>query len=152
MVINNVTGKVTLVGPRVTAIQVWTGELVYFRNGSISEVTNYSKSPSLAVISFSVNYDTEADAALRILQEVMQEVQQEDPNALGDIQILGVNTLNDSNYTIEATMKCKPYSQFSVQRLTYKKLQKHFLQRGMKPPFHSIVMMHPEAASTPKNP
>ena len=107
-------------------------------------MTNYSKSPSLAVISFSVGYDTEAETALNILKEVLVEVQNEDPNALGEIQILGVNMLNDSNYTIEATMKCKPYSQFSVQRLTYKKLQKHFLDRGMKPPFHSIVMVHPE--------
>ena len=144
VVINTVTGKVIQVGPRVTAIQVWTGEIVYFRNGSISEVTNYSKSPSLAVISFSVGYDTEAETALNILKEVLVEVQNEDPNALGEIQILGVNMLNDSNYTIEATMKCKPYSQFSVQRLTYKKLQKHFLDRGMKPPFQSIVMVHPE--------
>ncbi len=144
VVINTVTGKVIQVGPRVTAIQVWTGEIVYFRNGSISEVTNYSKSPSLAVITFSVGYDTEAETALAILKEVLGEVQNEDPNALGEIQILGVNMLNDSNYTIEATMKCKPYSQFSVQRLTYKKLQKHFLDRGMKPPFHSIVMVHPE--------
>lgn len=142
VVINSVTGKIVLVGPRITAIQVWTGEIVYFRNGTISAVTNYSKSPSLAVITFSVGYDTHADTALAILKNVLEEVQQEDPHALGDIQILGVNMLNDSNYTIEATIKCEPYSQFSVQRLTYKKLQKHFLDRGMKPPFQSIVMVH----------
>jgi small conductance mechanosensitive channel len=142
VVINNVTGKIVLVGPRITAIQVWTGEIVYFRNGTISAVTNYSKSPSLAVITFNVGYDTHADTALAILKNVLEEVQQEDPHVMGDIQILGVNMLNDSNYTIEATIKCEPYSQYSVQRLTYKKLQKHFLDRGMKPPFQSIVMVN----------
>ena len=142
VVINNVTGKIVLVGPRITAIQVWTGEIVYFRNGTISAVTNYSKSPSLAVITFNVGYDTHADTALAILKNVLEEVQQEDPHVMGDIQILGVNMLNDSNYTIEATIKCEPYSQSSVQRLTYKKLQKHFLDRGMKPPFQSIVMVN----------
>ena len=145
VIINGVTGKVIIVSPRVTAIQVWTGETVYFPNGSISQVTNYSKSPSLAVISFSVGYDTEADTAIGILKQVLAEVQQEDPNALGETQILGVQALNDSSYTIEATIKCKPYNQFSVQRLTYKKLQKHFLDRGLKPPFQSVVMVHPEA-------
>ncbi len=145
VVINNVTGQVTMVSPRVTAIQVWTGETVYIRNGTISQLTNYSKSPSLAVINFSVGYDTDAETAIHILKDVLAEVEKEDPNVLGETQILGVNTLNDSSYTIEATMKCKPYSQFSVQRLTYKKLQKHFLARGLKPPFQGIVMMHPEA-------
>ncbi|MCI0182225.1 MAG: mechanosensitive ion channel family protein [Acidibacillus sp.] len=141
---NNVTGKVIAVGMRMTSVQVWTGQIVYIPNGTILQVTNYSKDINLAVVAFNVGYETDADTALHIVKEVLKEVSEEDPNAIGDIQILGVNQLNDSTYTVEATLQCKPYSQFSVQRLAYRKLQERFLARGLSLPFHREVWMNGE--------
>ncbi|WDL97661.1 mechanosensitive ion channel family protein [Alicyclobacillus sp. ALC3] len=140
--INGITGSVTIVGARITAIQEWTGQTVYIRNGTISQVINISKAPSLAVISFNVSYSTAAEEALETLQEVLEEVVREDGNALGDIQVLGVNALNQSDYTIEATVSCKPYGEFSVQRLAYKKLQERFATGALKPPFQNIVWIN----------
>ncbi len=141
---NNITGKVFSVGLRMTAVQVWTGQIAYIPNGTILHVTNYSKEGNLAVIAYNVGYGTDAKDALAILHDVLDEVRVEDPNAIGAIQILGVNALNDSTYTVEATVECKPYSQFSVQRLAYRKLQERFLARELDLPYHRDVILRSE--------
>jgi small-conductance mechanosensitive channel len=138
---NNVTGKIIAVGLRMTSIQVWTGEIVYIPNGTILQVTNYSKDTNLAVVQFDIGYDTDAKEALGIVQEVLQEVREEDPNAIGDIQILGVNQLNSSTYTVKATLQCKPYNQFSAERLAYQKLQKRFAEKNLSVPFQRQIWM-----------
>lgn len=141
---NNITGKVFSVGLRMTAVQVWTGQIAYIPNGTILHVMNYSKEGNLAVIAYNVGYGTDAKEALAILHDVLDEVRVEDPNAIGAIQILGVNALNDSTYTVEATVECKPYSQFSVQRLAYRKLQERFLARELDLPYHRDVILRSE--------
>jgi moderate conductance mechanosensitive channel len=147
--INNFTGTVLTIGLRLTRIQAWTGEVEIIPNGQIQQVRNYSKTNSVAVVDVSVSYDTNLDEAMRVLRDVMEGIRKESTDVVGEVQILGVQSLDQSHVTLRVTAECLPTKNFGIQRLAMKKIKETFDHEGLEIPVpQSVVSMQPNA---PKN-
>lgn len=132
--INNFTGTVQGIGLRLTRIQAWTGEVEVIPNGQILQVTNYSRTNSLAVIDVGVGYHTNLDEAIEILRRVMSEVKAETDVIVGDVQILGVQSLRQSDILLRVTAECLPTQQYGVQRRAQQKIKQAFDEAGIEFP------------------
>ncbi|MCL6453960.1 MAG: mechanosensitive ion channel family protein [Alicyclobacillus sp.] len=144
VLINGTYGQIRSIGLRITVIKVWTGELVVIPNGQITQVTNYSKENSIAVIDVNVGYLTDAETATAIVQKVMDELKAEQENIVGDVSVLGVQAIQDSNYTIRATAECAPYTHFSIIRLAKQRIHQAFVEQGVDLPMQKVVYMAQE--------
>lgn len=140
--INNIAGQVHSVGLRVTSLKISTGEIVFIPNSQITQVTNLSKSNSIAVIDINVGYDTDVNKAIAILKEVMDEIKREDSNIVGEVSILGVQSLNDSNITLRATAECMPLTHWSVERLAKQRAHQAFASQKIDLPIQKIMYLH----------
>lgn len=155
VVINNTWGQVVSVGLRTTTIKVWTGEVVVIPNGEIKQVTNYSKENSLAVIDVKVGYSSDVDRVMEIVERVMQELAEEEENIVGESKVLGVESLNDWNYTVRAIAECKPYTHWGVQRKARQRLRSTFEKEGIDVPIQKITLLHDQnlmPSFTPEEP
>jgi moderate conductance mechanosensitive channel len=144
--INNFTGTVLTIGLRLTRIQASTGEIEIIPNGQITNVTNYSKTNSLAVIDVCVDYQSNVQTAIRIMGDVMESLKQESTEIIGDVSVLGVQEFQNSAIVIRATAECAPLSQYGVQRLARQRLKEAFDKNGIEMPFyHQAVIMKQES-------
>ncbi|GLV14340.1 mechanosensitive ion channel protein MscS [Alicyclobacillus hesperidum] len=139
--INGLTGQVKSIGLRITVLKIWTGEVVVIPNGQIAQVVNFSKENSIAVIDVNVGYNADADLAISIVRDVMEQLRETQSNIVGSIDVLGMNALNDSNYTIRATAECEPYTQWSVMRLANQRIHRAFAEHGIDLPAQKVVYM-----------
>lgn len=137
--INNFTGTVSTIGLRLTRIQAWTGEIEIIPNGQVQQVRNFSKSNSVAVIDVAVRHDTNLDHALRTLRQVMERVQEESSDVVGDVQILGVQALNQTGVVLRVTAVCLPTTNSVVQRLANQRIKEAFDAEGLQMPFQQTV-------------
>ncbi|WP_051263061.1 mechanosensitive ion channel family protein [Tuberibacillus calidus] len=142
--INNVTGTVHSIGLRMTAIKLWTGEVEMIPNGQITQVTNYSKFNSIAVIEVNVGYGTPEAEAIAIIEKVMNDLKQESADIVGDVEVLGVQSLNDYNYTIRATAECAPNTHWGIERLARQRIRAALQEAGVDLPYQKIIYLHKE--------
>ncbi|MGV3488125.1 MAG: mechanosensitive ion channel family protein [Tuberibacillus sp.] len=140
--INNVSGQVHSIGLRMTAVKVWTGEVEMIPNGLITQVTNYSKFNSVAVIEVNVGYGTPENKAIEIIKNVMNELKRVSEDIVGDVDVPGVQSLNDYNYTIRATAVCAPNTNWGVERLARQKIREALQNAGADLPYQKIVYLH----------
>lgn len=138
--INGQTGTVTQIGIRLTRLQVWTGELESIPNGMVQQVTNYSRTNSIAVIDVGVNYQTDLQQAMKLLDEVMQEVKAESPDLVGAINVLGVQAFQADDVLLRATAECNPMTHYGVRRLAQLKIKEAFDKAGIDIPVPQRVV------------
>ncbi len=146
--INQFTGTVISIGLRLTRIQAWTGEIEIIPNGQITQVTNYSKANSIAVVDVGVSYQADLHRAMEVIQETMQQLKAENENIVGEVQILGVQSLGKSDVVIRVTAECKPTTHFAVQRQAYQRIKEAFDREKIEMP-HSqqVIVLHPTMES-----
>lgn len=132
--INNFTGTVKTIGLRLTRIQAWTGEIEIIPNGQILQVTNYSRTNSTAVVDVSVSYKTNVDLAIEIMKRVMGNIKQETSAIVGDVNILGVQSLRQTDILLRVTAECLPTQQYGVQRLAQQRIKQAFDEAGIEFP------------------
>lgn len=60
------------------------------------------------------------------------------PNALGDLEILGITKLDDSSVVYRVTVKVKPMKQFEAERFLRKEIKKAFDKENIKIPYPQI--------------
>lgn len=142
--INNIWGRIETIGLRVTTVKVWTGEVEIIPNGQIGQVTNYSKDNSIAVIDVNVGYNTSAEDAIILIQKEMEMLKEENVNIIGDVEVLGIQKLNDYNYTIRAIAECVSYEHFGVEREANLRIRKIFDENQVDKPFSKVVFLNEE--------
>lgn len=138
--INGVTGTVTQIGIRLTRLQLWTGELESIPNGLVQQVTNYSRTNSLAVIDVGVNYGTDLNTAMAILDDVMRHVKQSNENLIGDYTILGVQAFEANDVLIRVTADCKSMTHYGVRRQALLEIKEAFDRAGIDIPVPQRVV------------
>lgn len=89
--------------------------MVSIPNGSIQQVTNYSRTNSIAVIDVGVNYATDVKQAMEILNNIMLEVKEDNADVVGAVNILGVQAFQASDILLRMTAECNPMTHYAVQ-------------------------------------
>ena len=95
--------------------------------GQIKAVTNQSRQFAYAFFSVQFSYETDVDAALKLIREVGQSIS-EDPilrhNLQGPLQVFGVDSMNLNGMTLTAQFRTTSGGQYAVNRAFNERLKK----------------------------
>lgn len=133
----NLRGNVEEVGLRVTKIRAYQGEMHILPNSQIQQVTNYSKTNSLAVLDVSVAFEEDLERVYHVLRTVGEELKVESDKVAGEPQVLGVQNVGPSEVIIRMTVECKPLENNAVARDLRQRI-KHAFER------ENIVIPYPK--------
>ena len=138
--INGFKGKVTEIGLRTTRLVNAAGEIRIIRNGSISDLSNFSRTFSLAVALIDVSYDEDIDEVIKLLDNNLPSLKENYPQIIEGPVVVGVDTLADSGVVIRVTAKTNPESHYAVQRGMLKYIKELFDENNIEIPYPQIVV------------
>ncbi|MBT3942162.1 MAG: mechanosensitive ion channel [Chloroflexi bacterium] len=141
--IASIAGLVEEISLRRTVLRDLQGRVHVVPNGEISVSTNFSKNWSRVLLDVGVAYRTDLDHAIRVLNEVGQEVF-EDPDWSDQMteapQVLRVNSFDDSSITIRVLGVCRPLTQWGIMGELRRRIKRRFDEQGIEIPFpHQTV-------------
>lgn len=114
--LGEVEGTVIDVGLRTTKIKSWKGVIHIIQNSSIDHVVNYSIANGLAIVDVRVDYDTDIEDCLQVIETALSDILKNDTNIINPPIILGVNNLGELGIDIRIVAEVKPTTHWSVQR------------------------------------
>ena len=136
----NLRGNVEEVGLRITRVRAYTGEMHIISNAQINQITNYSKTNSLAVVDVSVAYEEDLERVFAVLKDVGYQAKVDMEAIVGEPQVLGVQTFGAHDVVVRMTMDCKPMENSPVARELRKRIKARFDQEGIEIPYPKTVL------------
>lgn len=138
--INGFKGKVTEIGLRTTRLVNAAGEIRIIRNGSISDLSNFSRTFSVAVALIDISYDEDIDKVIKVLDDNLPSLKENYPQIIEGPIVVGVDALADSSVTIRVTAKTNPEDHYSVQRALLKYIKELFEANNIDMPYPQVVV------------
>ena len=138
--INGFKGKVTEIGLRTTRLVNATGEIRIIRNGSISDLSNFSRTFSVAIALIDISYDEDIDRVIKILDDNLPSLKDNYPQIIEGPIVVGVDALADSSVTIRVTAKTNPEDHYAVRRALLKYTKELFEQNDIEMPYPQVVV------------
>ena len=147
--INGTGGLVESVNLRTTVLRDISGTVHVFPNGSIETLANLTKDFSYYVINMGVAYKEDTDNVVAVLREVAAELQADADfglHILDPLEVLGVDSFDDSQVVIKVRIKTVPLKQWAVGRELRRRIKKAFDARGIEIPFPHLSLYFGEAS------
>ncbi|WP_158735540.1 mechanosensitive ion channel family protein [Alteribacillus sp. YIM 98480] len=136
-----VDGVVEEVGLRTTQIRGFDGTLHFVPNREISTVNNHSRGNMRAMVDISISYDDRVDEAITVLQDVCDKMAAEEPAIKEGPDVLGVQTLGDSDVVIRILGKTENMEQWGIERKLRKACKEALDANGIEIPFpHQVYV------------
>ncbi len=142
--INGFKGEVKFLGLRTTRIQNYKGEMLILSNRNINQVINYSTDYSLAIVDVSVAYESDLNQVEKCLQKIASEFSNKLPKIKENIEILGINQLDDSAVVYQIRAKAEANNQYQIERELKKQIKLAFDKEKIKIPYTQIEVHHGE--------
>lgn len=133
-------GTVIEVGLKSTKIVNWLGDVKIFSNGDITEVTNFSKNPSLGVVEINVAYEENIDKVISLLEENLIHIKETFPQVIEGPNVVGVVSLAPNSVVIRITVTTLAEEHYSVERGIRKYVKELFNQNHIEIPYPRVVM------------
>ena len=139
--INDFKGTVMEIGLKSTKIKNWKNEVRMIANGDITEVTNFSKFPSVGVVEVQIAYKEDMSRVVKLLEENLQNLKDtyeqilEGPNIVG-----GLLSLNDNGVSIRITVKTESEKHYEVERGIRLLVKELFEREHIEIPFNQLVI------------
>ncbi|MES2356143.1 MAG: mechanosensitive ion channel domain-containing protein [Pseudomonadota bacterium] len=119
------TGYVEHVTLRHIRLRDYDGSVHFIPNGMITTVTNKSREFAFAVIDFNVPRQQNIDEIFKTMRRVADEMRKDpkwEPKIVDDIDIAGIEKIEDASATIRCRLKVIPLKQWSVRREFLKRM------------------------------
>lgn len=132
------SGFVEEVSLRKVTLRDYDGSVHHVSNGLITTVTNRSTEFAFALLDIGIAYRTDIDQAITVLRSVATELRADPvigPKTLDDLDVAGVERLEDSAVVIRSRMKVVPLAQWEVRRAMLKRIKEAFDAHGIEIPF-----------------
>jgi small-conductance mechanosensitive channel len=138
-------GLVEEVTLRFVQLRDYDGRVHFVPNSQITSVINATRGFSFAVVDASVAYKEDVDAAMAVMRDVGRALRAEPAWAarlLDDLDIAGVERLDDSAVVLRCRFKCVPLEQWTVKREFLRRLKAAFEAAGIEIPYpHRTVFV-----------
>ena len=147
--INGTGGSVEAIKLRTTVLRDLEGIVHIFPNGEIKEVANLTKEFSYFVLNMGVAYKESVDEVMEVLKGIGEELIKDTDFSsliLEPIEILGVDSFDDSQVTIKLRIKTLPLKQWTVGRELRRRIKNTFDSRGIEIPFPHVSVYFGEAS------
>ncbi len=145
--VQGVAGTVERVTLTMIMLRSYEGCVHYIRNGLIDIVTNQTRDFSYAVLDISVAYKENISHVMNVLKETGSELRNDTGfkhMILDDIEVLGLDSFDDSSILIKCRIKTYPQYQWEIKREFNLRIKEKFDSLGIEIPFPQIVINKPE--------
>lgn len=135
--VGNVGGLVENLNLRMTQIRDSEGRLITIPNSEIKVVANLSSRWSRADLTIPVSYQTDIDEALKLIENVAIQMNQEPQwkrQIIETPSILGIDNFGDRGMMIRVWIKTQPLKQWDVAREYRRRLKIAFDEVGINIP------------------
>lgn len=136
-------GTVEEITLRYVRLRDYDGFVHFIPNGQIRIVTNMGRDFSYATFDIAIGYEVNLDKAIKLMQEVSQKLRKSltyKTKMLSDIEISGVDRLNESHLIIKARIKTQPMEHSNIKREYLRLINQAFQKAKIKPPYSQIVV------------
>lgn len=140
--IGGFTGTITELTLRSTVVKNYLGDVFIIPNGSISTVTNHSKSERTVMIDVDISYDCDVDFAARVMKEAAETAYDELDAITKLPEVLGVIKLGDSGVRVRLAVNCRAGEQFAVEREMLRRIKIVFDDNNIRIPYQHIVIVN----------
>ena len=136
--IDGFMGEVVFIGLRTTRIRNFKGATKIIANHYMDNIINYSDNNSLAVLDISVAYETDEKLVEETFEKLFKRLNGNVPFATKDLELWGVNNLDNSAVVYRVVVETEPMKQFVVERYLRKEIKKEFDLAKIKIPYQQI--------------
>ena len=145
--VQGVAGTVERVTLTMVVLRSYEGCVHYIRNGLIDIITNQTRDFSFAVLDISVAYKEKIPYVMQVLKETGDELKNDSEfreKILDNIEILGLDSFDESSILVKCRIKTYPQFQWEVKRKFNLMIKERFDKEGIEIPFPQIVVNKPE--------
>ncbi|WP_010648888.1 mechanosensitive ion channel family protein [Oceanobacillus massiliensis] len=142
--VSGIEGTVEEIGLRTTKVLSWTGEMHIIPNGNVTQVTNYSLHNGLAVVDINIPYESNVDDAEKVINKVAASLPEKYEFIVGIPEIIGVQNLEVSHFTLRVIADTLPGFQWAGERNIKKEMQDKLYKSGIEIPAPRLVMYSKE--------
>lgn len=141
--IADLAGLVEDITLRHVRLRDYEGNVHFVPNNLITSVTNMSRLFSQAVIDVGVAYRENVDEVLDVMKAVGAEMRGDSvfgPKILDDLEIAGVDRLDDSAVVLRCRFKVAPMEQWGVRREYLRRVKAAFDAQRIEIPFPHVTV------------
>lgn len=138
--VNGFRGEIIKVGLKSTRIKAYTGEIMIIDNHLIKEVINYSLSNSLAIVDIDIAYEENIEKVEEVLNNLALKLTHELPYLRGDVELLGINSLESSSVRFRMTVVTEAMKQYEVQRKMLREIKLELDKKNIVIPYSQVVV------------
>ena len=128
---------------RHVRLRDYDGNVHFIPNNLITTVTNMSRGFAHAVMDVGVAYRESVSEALDIMRAVGAAMRADEalaPLILDDLEVAGVERLDDSAVVLRCRFKVAPLAQWTVRRAFLQRIKEAFDRRGVEIPFPHVTV------------
>lgn len=135
------SGTVEKIDVKMITLRDIEGRVHFIRNRLVDIITNYTREYAFAVLDYGVSYNEDIDNVCNTLKEIFDNDLKPNPEYAGkildEIEILGLDSLDESSVTIRVRIKTLPKENFEIKRIFNKLVKKKFDEKGIEFPYPS---------------
>lgn len=151
-VVNGTGGLVEEVNLRTLVLRDLSGSRHFFPNGTITALSNLTQEWSAYVFDIRIDYRADVDQAIEVLRRVGSEMRDDPqfgPLMLGEVEVFGLDTFQDSAVVVKGRLRTQPIKQWDVGREFLRRVKKAFESQGVDIPFPQRTVHIVETSKQP---
>ena len=116
----------------------YKGATYIIANRYMDKVINYSQNNSVAIVDVSTAYEEKTSNVEKVLNELIKELNGNVPNSKGEIQLMGIQKLDESSVVYRIMLEVEPNKHYGVERFLRKAIKDKFDKENIKIPYNQI--------------
>jgi len=136
-----VEGYVEEVGIRISRIRDRAGKLHSIPNGEIRKVASHSKEFVNAVVDVNIAYEANIEDAVRVLEELGEQLDNDNPNVLSPTSVVGILEFGGSEVVLRTSTQVKPAMDFQVANELRRRIKEKFDKENIEIPYARRVII-----------
>jgi small conductance mechanosensitive channel len=113
-------------------------------NGDVTNLIQFSKDLSVAVIDFGIAYHEDVQKTTEVLTLELPKIRNEFPEIVEDPKVLGVINLNNSSVDMRVICKTLNEQHYGVERAIRQRIKLILDEHGIEIPFPQVVVHQPK--------
>ena len=138
--INGFKGTVIRRGLRSTSLQNYKGEIKIIGNGEITDLINFSRTDSIALIEFNIDYNTDFKKLNTLIQDFLIKMKKEYNKILETPQFLGITKLGDFGIQCSIIAKTTNNEHYEIERIIRANLISFLKQNDISIAFPQVIV------------
>lgn len=138
-------GEVIDIGLKTTKIKNWKGEIKILSNGEISNLINYSRDDSIAIVEFGIAYRENIQEVIDLLNSELPKIKTLYPQIIEAPKVSGVIDLANSSVNLRIIAKTLNEQHYDVERGIRLRIKEILDANHIEIPFPQVVVHPPKS-------